>query len=170
MPDTNSLNLPNQDTDGARPRDASHMPAPDASGHTLFERIGVGGMGEVYRYGDDALQRDLAIKVIKPEMHGDHDAEERFLREARLTGALQHPGIVPVHNLGRLADGRLFYTMKLVRGRTLADLLRDESDGPERLPRLLAVVEKVCQAVAYAHSRGVIHRDLKPSCEPTALR
>jgi serine/threonine-protein kinase len=91
------------------------------------------------------------------------DAEQRFLREARLTGALQHPGIVPVHNLGRLADGRLFYTMKLVRGRTLAELLRDEPDGPERLPRLLAVVEKVCQAVAYAHSRGVIHRDLKPS-------
>jgi serine/threonine-protein kinase len=76
---------------------------------------------------------------------------------------LQHPGIVPVHNLSRLSDGRLCYTMKLVRGRTLADLLRDEPDGPERLPRLLAVVEKVCQAIAYAHSRGVIHRDLKPS-------
>jgi serine/threonine-protein kinase len=70
---------------------------------------------------------------------------------------------VPVHNLSRLADGRLCYTMKLVRGRTLADLLRDEPDGPDRLPRLLAVVEKVCQAMAFAHSKGVIHRDLKPS-------
>jgi hypothetical protein len=162
MPDTNSLNT-DQATDGAQPQDAHTMPAPDAAGHALFERIGVGGMGEVYRCGDDALRRDLAIKVIKAEMHGDHNAEERFLREARLTGALQHPGIVPVHNLGWLSDGRLFYTMKLVRGRTLADLLRDEPEGPERLPRLLAVVEKMCQAVAYAHSKGIIHRDLKPS-------
>jgi tetratricopeptide (TPR) repeat protein len=160
MPETNSLNTPDQTTDGARPQDADTRPAPDAAGHALFERLGVGGMGEVYRCGDDALRRDLAIKVIKAELRGNHDAEERFLREARLTGALQHPGIVPVHNLGRLADGHLFYTMKLVRGRTLADLLRDEPDGPERL---LAVVEKVCQAMAYAHSKGVIHRDLKPS-------
>jgi serine/threonine-protein kinase len=163
MSETNSLNTPDQPTDGALPKDADTLPAPGAVGHALFERIGVGGMGEVYRCGDDALRRDLAIKVIKPEMLGDHDAEERFLREARLTGALQHPGIVPVHNLGRLADGRLYYTMKLVRGRTLADLLHDEPDGPERLPRLLPVVEKVCQAMAYAHSRGVLHRDLKPS-------
>jgi serine/threonine-protein kinase len=163
MPDTNSFNSPDQATDGARTPDADTRPAPDAAGHALFERIGVGGMGEVYRCGDDALRRDLAIKVIKAGLHGDHDAEERFLREARLTGSLQHPGIVPVHNLGRLADGQLFYTMKLVRGRTLADLLRDEPDGPERLPRLLSVVEKVCQAVAYAHSKGVLHRDLKPS-------
>jgi serine/threonine-protein kinase len=160
MSETNSLNTPDQTTDEARPKDADTMLAPDAAGHALFERIGVGGMGEVYRCGDDALQRDLAIKVIKAQLRGEDDAEKRFLREARLTGALQHPGIVPVHNLGKLADGRLFYTMKLVRGRTLEYLLHDEPDGPERL---LAVVEKVCQAVAYAHSKGVIHRDLKPS-------
>jgi serine/threonine-protein kinase len=129
----------------------------------LFERIGVGGMGEVYRCGDDCLQRDLAIKVLRAELRGDAGAEERFLREARLTGSLQHPGVVPIHQMGRLGDGRPCYTMKLVRGRTFADLLRDEPDGPERLPRLLAVVEKVCQAVAFAHSKGVIHRDLKPS-------
>jgi serine/threonine-protein kinase len=159
MTETNSLNKPELTTDGARPQGADTMPAPGAAGHALFERIGIGGMGEVYRCGDDALRRDLAIKVIKAEFRGNDDAEERFLREARLTGALQHPGIVPVHNLGRLADGRLFYTMKLVRGRTLADLLRDEPNGSKRL----AVVEKVCQAMAYAHSRGVIHRDLKPS-------
>jgi hypothetical protein len=135
----------------------------DAAGHVFFERIGVGGMGEVYRCGDDALQRDLAIKVLRAELRGTADAEERFLREARLTGSLQHPGIVPVHHLGRLADGRPYYTMKLVRGRTLAELLRHEPDGPERLSRLLAVVEKVCQAMAFAHSKGIIHRDLKPS-------
>jgi tetratricopeptide (TPR) repeat protein len=139
------------------------MKPTDLFGHALFERIGVGGMGEVYRCGDDALGRDLAIKILKAELHGNADAQERFLREARLTGSLQHPGIVPVHQLGRLADGRPYYTMKLVRGRTLAEMLRDEPAGPERLPRLLAVLEKVCQAVAYAHSKGVIHRDLKPS-------
>jgi serine/threonine-protein kinase len=135
----------------------------DLAGHVLFERIGVGGMGEVYRCGDDALGRDLAIKVLRAELRGDAGAEARFLREARLTGSLQHPGIVPVHHLGRLADGRPCYIMKLVRGRTLAELLRDEADGPERLPRLLAIVEKVCQTVAFAHSRSIIHRDLKPS-------
>jgi serine/threonine-protein kinase len=116
----------------------------------------------VYRCGDDALGRDLALKVLRSELRCNAVAQERFLREARLTGALQHPGIVPIHQLCRLADGRPCYTMKLVRGRTLDDILRDEPDGPERLPRLLAVVEKVCQAVAFAHSKGVIHRDLKP--------
>ncbi len=163
MSETNSLNPPDQATDDARPPNIDTIPAPDAAGHALFEQLGVGGMGEVYRCGDAALRRDLAIKVLKAELRGNIDAEERFLREARLTGALQHPGIVPVHNLGKLADGRLFYTMKLVHGRTLADLLREEADGPERLPRLLAVVEKVCQAMAFAHSKGVLHRDLKPS-------
>jgi tetratricopeptide (TPR) repeat protein len=141
-------------------RPASDLPFP---GGALFERIGVGGMGEVYRCGDEALGRDLAIKVIKADLCGNKGVEQRFLREARITGSLQHPGIVPIHNLGRLADGRPWYTMKLVRGRTLADLLRDESKGPERLPHLLAIMEKVCQAVAYAHSKGIIHRDLKPS-------
>src|SRR5207302_6869062 len=75
----------------------------------------------------------------------------------------QHPCIVPVHNLGRLPDGRLYFTMKLVRGRTLADFLDAGRDGPGRLPELLGIFEKVCQALAYAHSRKVIHRDLKPA-------
>jgi serine/threonine protein kinase len=163
MSETNSLNTPNSPTGPSLLPDPEATKTPDASGHVFFERIGVGGMGEVYRCGDDALQRDLAIKVLRAELLGNADAEERFLREARLTGSLQHPGIVPVHNLGKLADGRPCYTMKLVRGRTLAKLLRDEPDGPERLPRLVAVIEKVCQAVAFAHSKDIIHRDLKPS-------
>jgi tetratricopeptide (TPR) repeat protein len=162
MSDTNSFNNPNSWTSQSLSSDTEASKTTDILGHVFFERIGVGGMGEVYRC-TDAFQRDLAIKVLRPELDGDATAEERFLREARLTGSLQHPGIVPVHNLGRLADGRPSYTMKLVRGRTLAELLRDEPPGPERLPRLLAVVEKVCQAVAFAHSKGVIHRDLKPN-------
>jgi serine/threonine-protein kinase len=163
LSETNALPFSEQTSGLTRSADIEAIKPSSLVGHALFELIGVGGMGEVYRCGDDGLRRDLAIKVLRAELHGDGDAEERFLREAHLTGSLQHPGVVPVHQLGRLADGRPCYTMKLVRGRTLADLLRDEPNGPERLPRLLAVVEKVCQAVAFAHSKGIIHRDLKPS-------
>jgi serine/threonine-protein kinase len=163
MSDTNSLKDLEQTNDEARPAAASALPATDAFDAELFECLGVGGMGEVYRCGDDALQRDLAVKILKAELCGDADAESRFLREARLTGSLQHPGIVPIHQFGRRADGRPCYTMKLVRGRTFAEMLRDEPAGPERLPCLLAVLEKMCQAMAFAHSKGVIHRDLKPS-------
>ncbi len=163
MSETNSLQSLEAATGPTRPPDGAAPKTLDAAGDSLLEMLGVGGMGEVYRYADDALQRDLALKILKAEYHGDAAAEERFLREARLTGSLQHPGIVPIHHLGRFTDGRLCYTMKLVRGRTLADIFRDEAAGPERLPRLLAILEKVCQAMAFAHSKGVIHRDLKPN-------
>jgi serine/threonine-protein kinase len=160
--ETNALNVASSITGPTLSADVAGARTLDAAGHVFHERLGVGGMGEVYRCADGALQRDLAIKVLRAELHGAAGARERFLREARLTGSLEHPGIVPVHQLGQLADGRPCYTMKLVRGRTFADMLRAEPEGAERLPRLLAVVEKVCQAVAYAHSKGVIHRDLKP--------
>jgi serine/threonine-protein kinase len=152
---------PGAPPDGApvRPEDAGGF---DLREYELLERMGSGGMGEIFRGKDPALGRDLAIKVLRPKLRGDPGAEDRFLQEARVTGALQHPNIVPVHNLGRLPDGRLYFTMKLVRGRTLADILA-EGTGPSRQPGLLAVFEKVCQAVAFAHSQGVIHRDLKPS-------
>jgi serine/threonine protein kinase len=135
----------------------------DLRGYELIEQLGTGGMGEVYRCCDPALERDLAIKVMKASLRDDPEGERRFLREARVTGSLQHPGIVPVHNLGRLADGHLHYTMRLVRGRTFADILKQEAGKPERLSALLAIFQKVCEAVAYAHSKRVIHRDLKPS-------
>jgi tetratricopeptide (TPR) repeat protein len=133
----------------------------DLREYELLDRVGRGGMGEVFRGKDPALGRDLAVKVLRPELREDRDAEGRFAQEARLTGALQHPNIVPIHNLGRLPDGRLYFTMKLVRGRTLAEILA-EGSGSGRQPELLGLFEKVCQAVAFAHSRGVIHRDLKP--------
>jgi serine/threonine protein kinase/Flp pilus assembly protein TadD len=138
-------------------------PGLDLRGYELLERLGGGGMGDVYRAADPALGRDLAVKVIKADFQRYPTAERRFLREARVTGSLQHPGIVPIHNLGRLADGRLHYTMRLVRGRTLADILKEQAGQLEHLPELLAIFEKVCQAVAYAHSKRVIHRDLKPA-------
>jgi serine/threonine-protein kinase len=134
----------------------------DLRDYVLLDRVGKGGMGEVYRGRDPALNRSLAVKVLRAELRGHAEAERRFEQEARINGVLQHPSIVPVHNLGRLPDGRLYFTMKLVRGRTLADMLAAETDRPARLPELLGIFEKVCQAVAYAHSRKVLHRDLKP--------
>src|SRR5262249_9281039 len=100
--DTNSLKDLEPTKDEARPDAAPTLPAvtlpaTDACGAEVLERLGVGGMGEVYRCGDDALGRDLAVKILKAELRGNAAAEKRFLREARLTGSLQHPGIVPVH-------------------------------------------------------------------------
>ena len=120
-------------------------------------------MGAIFQGRDLDLGRDLAVKVIREE-HRDHpEMVRRFVEEAQIGGQLQHPGIVPVHELGRLPDGRMFIAMKLVRGRTLAALAGGAA-GPRRGPhRFLSIFEQVCQTVAYAHSRGVIHRDLKPS-------
>ena len=134
----------------------------DLRDYVLLDCVGRGGMGEVYRGRDPALGRNLAVKVLRPEFSGQTAAERRFEREARINGVLQHPSIVPVYNLGRLPDGRLYFTMKLVRGQTLADRLAAGGSGSAWLSDLLNIYEKICQAVAYAHSRGVIHRDLKP--------
>src|SRR5262249_37770778 len=131
--------------------------------YRLLERLGSGGMGEVYLSCDPGLDRVLALKVLRAEWQGNPDMERRFQAEARITGSLQHPAIVPVHNLGRLPDGRLYFTMKVVRGRTFADLLAEPgASAAEQHGVRLHIFEQVCQAVAYAPSRGVIHRDLKP--------
>jgi serine/threonine-protein kinase len=129
----------------------------------LGAEIGRGGMGAVLLGRDPELDRPLAVKVLLPGRAGDADLERRFLAEAQICGRLQHPGVVPVHDVGRLEDGRPFFTMKLVKGRTLADLLAERRTPADELPRFVQIFEQVCQAVAYAHSRGVIHRDLKPS-------
>src|SRR5262249_39560431 len=85
-----------------------------------------------------------------------------FREEAQVGGQLQHPGVVPVYELGRSGDGRPYFTMKLVKGTTLSSLLRERASPTQERPRFLKIFEAVCQAVAYAHSKGVIHRDLKP--------
>ncbi|MHB1425598.1 MAG: tetratricopeptide repeat protein [Gemmataceae bacterium] len=154
-----SLSTTAQETEASK----GAAPGLDLRGYELLDRLGGGGMGDVYRAADPALGRDLAVKVIKADLRGNVSAESRFVREARITGSLQHPSIVPIYNLGRLADGRLHYTMRLVRGRTLAAILHEEAGKPECLPALLTIFEKVCQATAYAHSKHVIHRDLKPA-------
>jgi serine/threonine-protein kinase len=129
----------------------------------LRGELGRGGMGAVLRGYDPALDRELAVKVLLSGAAADPTARRRFEEEARIGGRLQHPGVVPVHELGVAADGRPFFTMKLIEGRTLAALLKERPGPAHDLPRLLTVFEQVCQTVAFAHSKGVLHRDLKPA-------
>src|SRR5262245_14041881 len=130
--------------------------------YELFDQLGSGGMGVVYRARDVRLNREVAVKLLRDDYPADSGAAARFTAEAQITGQLQHPGIPAVHELGTLADGRPFLAMKLVKGRTLADLLRERADPSERRGHFLAIFEQVCQAVGYAHAHRVIHRDLKP--------
>jgi serine/threonine protein kinase/formylglycine-generating enzyme required for sulfatase activity len=136
--------------------------------------IARGGMGVIYRVWDPQLRRQLAMKVIlarrdvaTPEERGRamHRALARFLEEAQVTSQLDHPGIVPVHDLGIDSRGRVYFTMRLVRGRDfrrILELVLRRREG-WTLARALGVLLKVCEAAAYAHSKGVIHRDLKPA-------
>ena len=148
--------------------------APDAvpQGETAWERVGRytlygeiarGGMGAVLRAHDDCLNRELAVKVLHSAYRDTATVVRRFTDEAHIGGQLQHPGIVPVYDLGTLPDGRPFFAMKLVKGRTLAELLRERPDPAHERPRFLKIFEQICQTIAYAHSRRVLHRDLKPA-------
>jgi serine/threonine-protein kinase len=148
------------------PAEAGYPNAPGltrAGRFRLLGEIARGGMGAILRAHDPEMDRAVAVKVALPQYQGDTSLTRRFLGEARLAGQLQHPGVVPVYDLGRLEDGRPFFAMKLIEGRTLAQLLRDRPDPGHELPRFLRYFEAVCQTVGYAHSKGVIHRDLKPS-------
>ena len=125
--------------------------------------IARGGMGSVLKGRDPDLGRDVALKVLRDDLRDDPGMVRRFVEEAQIGGQLQHPGIVPIYELGTFADLRPFFAMKLVKGHTLAELL-EARDGPDDdRPRFLSIFESIAQTVAYAHARGVIHRDLKPS-------
>jgi eukaryotic-like serine/threonine-protein kinase len=133
---------------------------PDLSGtsYRLVGKIATGGMGTVFLVEDDRLKRQVALKVLTiPDNEGT--LSERMMREAQTVARLEHPGIVPVHEVGRLPDGRVFYTMKYVEGMTLREHARADGD----LPAMLRFFQRVCEAVAFAHARGVVHRDIKPS-------
>jgi serine/threonine-protein kinase len=158
------------------------MPPPEQAGgrYQLTGEIARGGMGAVLRGRDVDLGRDLAVKVLLPKHAHRPEVARRFIEEAQIGGQLQHPGVVPVYDLGRFGD-RPFFTMKLVKGQTLAALLAERSDkrlacplgaGQQPtseplvatdLPRFLDIALKVAQTLAYAHAKGVIHRDLKPA-------
>ena len=143
---------------------ATDPPPPARAGrYELLDEIARGRMGVVYRATDTALGREVAVKFPQDRYGPGSAGARRFLDEARITGQLQHPGIPPVHEVGTLPDGRPFLAMKLIRGRTLHDLLNDRPDPAADRGRFLAAFEQVCQAVAYAHNHRVIHRDLKPA-------
>jgi serine/threonine protein kinase/formylglycine-generating enzyme required for sulfatase activity len=131
--------------------------------------IGRGGMGEVRRVRDRSMDRVLAMKIQAAELAVSPPERARFFAEARVTATLQHPGIVPVHDCGELPDGRLWFTMPEVRGRTLSIAIEElheretvASTHDPRFRRLVDIFVRVCDAVAFAHSRGVVHRDIKP--------
>jgi eukaryotic-like serine/threonine-protein kinase len=137
--------------------------ATDQGRYRLMGEIARGGMGAILKGRDVGLGRDLAVKVILEEHRDRPDMVRRFVEEAQIGGQLEHPGIVPVHEIGRFADGRLYIAMKLVQGRTLAAFLAARRNQSDDRARLLSVFEQVCQTMAYAHARAVVHRDLKPS-------
>ena len=150
------------------PPEPGTPPKPGAENYVLGPEIARGGMGAVLEALDGKLSRTVAVKVLLPDGDSDEPARRRFLREAGVLARLEHPNIVPIHDIVWEDGTPLFYTMKLVKGRTLQrilDALREGDPATLRefpLRRLLAVFGKVCDAVAFAHSRGVLHRDLKP--------
>jgi tRNA A-37 threonylcarbamoyl transferase component Bud32 len=144
-----------------------HGDAPEAPPNTpryRFEAfLARGGMGEVWRGCDTLLAREVALKVLREQVFEDGGASERFHEEARHVSRLEHPSIVPVYDLGELADRRPFFVMKLIHGQTLAELLAARATPGEDLSRWISVFDQVCAAVAFAHVCDLIHRDLKPS-------
>lgn len=139
-----------------RLRALGRWPAFESGRYSVTEEIGRGGMGTVFLAVDEELGREVAIKI--PNALASADLERRLRSEARVLARLEHPGIVPIHDAGRLADGRLFYVMKRVRGRTLGEHLKSVPDLTERL----RIFERISEPVAFAHAQGFIHRDLKP--------
>lgn len=147
--------------------------SPDDDGHDVIHRfaegrtIGEGGMATVVEARDARLDRTVALKRLKPELARHADIRGRFLDEARIQAHLQHPGTVPVFDVGRTPEGDLFYAMERIQGRTLDDLLRSRTDDEicqrSSVLHQVDIFERVCQAIAYAHDQNIIHRDLKPA-------
>ena len=137
-----------------------------AAKYAVYELIGEGGMGRVYLARDGDVKRTVALKMAR---RSDSESMARFVEEAQVMGQLHHPGIVPMYDLGLTEQGKPYYTMPVVRGRTLGGVLERLREGEAEarhrwsLTRLVQVFLQVCPAVGYAHAKGVIHRDLKPS-------
>ena len=158
LPDQSDLPQSEQTTKQMEPHTLTvSTEVPQIPGYRITAEIARGGMGQVYAGYDLTLGREVAIKMLLPRANA-----ERFITEAKITARLPHPGIPPVYALGTLEDGTPWLAMKLIRGRTLAELLKKRSSPREELPRFLQVFEQIAQAVGFAHSRGIIHRDLKP--------
>ena len=147
---------------------SGNAPLPAAGRYAVSREIARGGMGAILEANDLSLDREVAMKVMLDSAESDQTARQRFLREALVLARLSHPNIVPIHELGRDEQGRRFYTMKLVKGRTLQAIITAIKKGDPAtlqhytLDRLLTIYRKVCDAVAFAHHQRIIHRDLKP--------
>lgn len=128
--------------------------------YRLDARLGQGGMGAIYRATHLMLDKQVAVKLIKPELVGSPDLVRRFQREARAAGNLSHPNIAAAYDLGQTADGTLYIAMELVRGRSLKDVIRET--GPLGVDRIIRILRQIGSALALAHRHGIIHRDLKP--------
>ena len=155
------------------PRETDHiLPSAWKSGSLKYDELKAlaeGGTGKLYTTVDQNLHRTVAYKTLHADLRDSEIETKRFLREARVTANIQHPGTLPVYELGRDREGQLFFTMKKVEGRDLRQILLDlRHEIPDvmdefPLPRLLDILIQVCQTIAYAHDIGVIHRDLKPA-------
>jgi len=136
--------------------------------YALGEDVGQGGMKRILRATDRDARREIALATIR-EGHAAPEAVRRFVREARITALLEHPNIVPVHDVGVDADGKPFFTMKLLRGESLSNVIKSLSEGDDHhrrtfgLQTMVEIFRDVCSAIAFAHSKGVVHLDLKPA-------
>ena len=159
-------------TPTAPPPTPSARPPADGQRFRVLRPHARGGLGAVFVALDDELHREVALKQILDRHADDPTSRQRFLLEAEITGGLEHPGIVPVYGLGTYADGRPYYAMRFIRGDSLKEaierfhadeaLKRDPGRRSLELRKLLRRFLDVCNAIDYAHSRGVLHRDLKP--------
>ncbi len=133
--------------------------------YTDLGELGRGGMGAVHRVRDHSMLREVAMKLLDPELARDSRYAQAFIAEARIGGQLGHPGVVPVYELAVDSQQRPYFTMPIVNGRTFHRWLYDPDadESPDRLADALDIFLKVCDVISFAHSRGVIHRDLKPS-------
>ena len=162
-----------QEEKNLHPRETDHLlPSAWKSGSLKYDELkelAEGGTGKLYTTIDKNLHRTVAYKTLHADLRDSEIETKRFLREARVTANIQHPGTLPLYELGRDRDGHLFFTMKKVEGRDLRQILLDlRHEIPDvmeqfPLPRLLDILIQVCQTIAYAHDIGVIHRDLKPA-------
>lgn len=163
MSDPHDPNRTDEHTSAPPAPPADPEPLPAVVGrYTVVRELARGGMGVVLAARDDQLGRDVAVKVLLDAHAGKPRYRARFEQEARITAALQHPGVIPVHELGELPDGRPYFVMRLVEGETLEAQLAARTHPADNLPHFLRVFERACQAVAYAHNKGVVHLDLKP--------
>ncbi|HEX7138153.1 MAG TPA: serine/threonine-protein kinase [Vicinamibacterales bacterium] len=137
-------------------RDVADWPLFTSDRYEILAPLARGGMGTVYRAQDRELDRAVAIKVLSPTA-SNAESLERMRQETRILARLEHPGVVPIYDVGQLEDGRLFYVMKLVRGRRLDEHVADRS-----LAERLRLFVRICDPVAFAHALGIVHRDLKP--------